>query len=126
MIAEAEVGGDGRNRLVVLREDDSVIVGEPVGAEIDEVAVVVHRTEQTVLVEKVIVRQMPVYSPAGTVGVLAALSIAGAELRKERSMRLKLIGKSGLLQSAHVLLTRSFSTPVAYDRVGIRLLEGLR
>src|SRR5215207_7058790 len=105
MIAEAEMGGDGRERIGdIAREDDGVVVGEPVVALIDEVAVVVHRTEQTVPVEDVVVRQSAVYSPTRIVGVLATLiGIARTELGEEVPMRTNLIGEARLLQSAYYL-----------------------
>jgi hypothetical protein len=82
-----------------------VVVGEFVVAIIDELTVVVHRSESTVAVEDVVVRQPTIYSLTGAAGILAA--IAGAELSEELLMRGDLIGKSRLLQSAHVLLAET-------------------
>src|SRR5829696_3649246 len=123
MIAEAEVGSDA---TLVAREDDGVIVGEPVVAIIDEVAVVVHRCKSGVPVEDVVVRQSSVYSPARIVGILATLiGIARTELGEKVLMRTDLIGKARLLQSAHYLIARPFSAPVAHEGVDVRPIEGL-
>src|SRR5215212_6019578 len=119
MIAEAEVGGDA-----AAREDDGVLVWEPVVAVIHELTILVHRSESAVLVEDVVVRQSTIYSLTRSVGILATLSVAGTELSEELLMTRDLIGKACLLQSAHVLLARSLSAPVTYERVDIRLLEG--
>ena len=54
MIAEAEVGGDGRKRLVGSREDNGVIVRQLVVVVIDELAIFVHRSESAVPVEDVV------------------------------------------------------------------------
>src|SRR5215204_6331224 len=127
MIAEAEVSGNGRKSLgATSREDDGVVVGEPVVAIIDEVAVVVHRCKSGVPVEDVVVRQSSVYSPARIVGILATLiGIARTELGEKVLMRTDLIGKARLLQSAHYLIARPFSAPVAHEGVDVRPIEGL-
>src|SRR5215204_1448056 len=122
IIAEAEVGGEP---IFGAEQDDGVVVREDVVTIIDEVAVLVHRSESAVPVEDVVVRQLAIYSLTTAVGNLTALSLAGAELSEELLMSRDLIGKACLLQPAHVLLASSLSAPVTYEGVDVRLLEGL-
>jgi hypothetical protein len=74
MIAEAEVGSDGRKRRITIGEDDGAIVWEPVAVVIDDLALFVHGNESAAPVEDVVMRQEAVYSLTRTVGILAALS----------------------------------------------------
>src|SRR5215217_5951372 len=126
MIAEAEVGGDGRDRCVVCREDEGVVLGEAEGAVIDVEARLAHGCVSAITVEDVVEGYRGMQSPARPFGILVAL-IDGTEiaLLDELLMRRDLIGQARLLQTAHVLIARLVYAPVAYEGIGIRLLEGL-
>jgi hypothetical protein len=119
ILAEAEV--DQVSRWVA--EFDGAVIDEPIGAVIDELALIVHRSESAVLVEDVVMRQPATpYSPTRVPRRRTALSGGGiTELGRRHPLGINSASPASFIKrtcSSHFLTlrqvpTRGFSAAVS-------------